>query len=254
MLKADTDRDWETFGHEDPYYAVLTDDKYRRGNLTDENRRAFFDSGRQHVDRLMRILQSVVAPDLNITRALEFGCGVGRLLIPISRIAREATGVDVSDAMLAEARRNCLEFGADNVVLAKSDDRLSCLQGQYDLIHSFIVFQHVPVSRGMVLFARLLDHLATGGVAAIHFTYAKRHRKGSWKTWMKAHVPLTRQVANLMNGRPFFAPDMQMNSYDLNQVMQKLQNTGVRACHAEFTDHGGMLGVVLYFKKAAPRP
>lgn len=254
MLKIDTDKDWEAFGREDPYYAVITDEKYRKGNLTDEHRRAFFESGREYVDQLMHTLRTQMSPDIKVARALEFGCGVGRLLIPISRIAQEATGVDVSDNMLLEAQRNCREFGANNVILAKSDDRLSCLEGRYDLIHSFIVFQHVPVSRGMTIFDRLLEHLAEDGVAALHFTYGSLHRRGRWKIWIKAHVPLSRHVANLVNGRPLFTPDMQMNSYDLNQIMQRLQTAGIQTCYAEFTVHDGVLGVMLYFKNAARQP
>ena len=44
-------------------------------------------------------------------------------------------------------------------------------------------------------------------------------------------------------------PAVQMNPYPLNQVLYLLQTTGVREFHAEFTNHGGHLGLVLYFTK-----
>jgi hypothetical protein len=37
------------------------------------------------------------------------------------------------------------------------------LKGKYDFIHSYIVFQHIPVERGKRIFEKLLAHLETGG-------------------------------------------------------------------------------------------
>ena len=79
-------------------------------------------------------------------------------------------GVDVSDAMMAEAARNCRECGLANVAFVKSDDRLSRLEGTFDLIHSAIVFQHIAGRRVELLVRGLLAHLARGGVGALHFT------------------------------------------------------------------------------------
>jgi hypothetical protein len=41
--------------------------------------------------------------------------------------------------MLAEAARNCKAAGVVNAVLAVSDDRLSRVEGDFDLVHSVIV-------------------------------------------------------------------------------------------------------------------
>ncbi len=39
-------------------------------------------------------------------RVIDFGCGVGRLLIPLARNFEHAVGVDVSEVMLAETASN----------------------------------------------------------------------------------------------------------------------------------------------------
>lgn len=42
---------------------------------------------------------------------------------------------------------------------------------------------------------------------------------------------------------------MQMNEYNINRVLEKIQGLGVKHCHLEFSDHD-VKGVTIYFKKA----
>ncbi len=42
---------------------------------------------------------------------------------------------------------------------------------------------------------------------------------------------------------------MQMNPYNLREILFCLQRFGVQRFYAEFTDHGGELGVFLFFQK-----
>ena len=74
--------------------------------------------------------------------------------------------------MLKEAFNNCNEYLRNNVLLIKSDDNVSSLNGYFDLIYSFIVFQNVPVERGMNIFTNLLNHLDKGGICAVQFIYS----------------------------------------------------------------------------------
>ena len=39
MFNRNTDREWEKFGANDPYYGVLTHEKFHKANLTDENKK-----------------------------------------------------------------------------------------------------------------------------------------------------------------------------------------------------------------------
>lgn len=252
MFNSDSDRDWEKFGRHDPYFGVITDERFRAANLSDANRIMFFASGQEYIDSLVERVRRHVVADFTIRNALDFGCGVGRLLIPLARISGQVTGVDVSDAMLAEARKNCEARAIGNVVLARSDDRLSAITGNYDFIHSFIVFQHIPPHRGLVIFQNLLARLADGGVGVVHFTYGKENQR-KWLALLKDYVPLAKNLINLVRGRPFFAPQMQMNCYDLNRVFLLIQKAGAACCHTEFTDHGGELGMIVYFRKGHGR-
>src|ERR1700732_2454646 len=123
-LDLSTDGDWEDWGRRDPYFAVLTDPKYRRDKLTEVAKNEFFDSGRIHVDHVMRIIRRHVDTEFAPKRALDFGCGVGRVLIPLAEVAQEVVGLDVSPSMLQEAKRNCEERGITNAELLASDEEL----------------------------------------------------------------------------------------------------------------------------------
>jgi 2-polyprenyl-3-methyl-5-hydroxy-6-metoxy-1,4-benzoquinol methylase len=92
-------------------------------------------------------------------KVLDFGCGVGRLLIPLSKLCEEVVGTDVSDSMLAKADKGLKKRDIHNFQLLKSDDDLLLLNGKLDFIHSYIVFQHIPVKRRAKNLVRLLDCL-----------------------------------------------------------------------------------------------
>lgn len=100
MFNNDTDKEWEKFGKYDPYFGVLTHDKFHKINLTDENKEEFFKSGFDYIDDVLEKIRSHIDQSFTIKKALDFGCGVGRLVIPLANVAKEVTGVDVSDSML----------------------------------------------------------------------------------------------------------------------------------------------------------
>jgi SAM-dependent methyltransferase len=241
-----TDFAWEEWGRRDPYFGVITHPKYRRSHLNEDTKREFFESGGPHVHYVLATIQRCIDPDFVPRSILDFGCGVGRLLLPFAATAEEVVGVDVSRSMLQEARRNCEQRGLRNVRLLLSDDDLSTLTDKFDLIHSFIVFQHIPVERGRVILLKLLQHLRPGGVGAIHLTYSKIH----YSLTQGAPPPPEQSAPVIARGTtPVGAdPEIQMNPYNLNQILFAMQCTGISRFYTEFTDHGGELGVFIFFQ------
>jgi len=242
-LDLSTDSAWEEWGKRDPYFAVITHPRYRRAALDKRALEDFFASGQGHADYLMSTIRKHIDPAFAPSRVVEFGCGVGRLLIPFASIAAEVVGLDVSDAMLQEARRNCDLQSLHNVRLIKSDYQLSELTGSFDLLHSCIVFQHIPCARGQSIIARLLQFVRPGGVAALHVLYSHAS---------PTSVPETELPERYQTDRPPPAPapdvdpEMQMNPYDINRVLLTMQRAGVQDLHIDFTDHGGELGLFLF--------
>ena len=243
-LDMSTDAAWEEWGRRDPYFGVITNPKFRRTGMDERGKREFFDDGESLVHYVLTTIQKHIDSQFAPRSVLDFGCGVGRLLVPFSRVAEDVVGLDVSPSMLEEARRNCDQRQLRNVRLLPSDDDLSALTGTFDLIYSFIVFQHIPVNRGRSIFDKLLRHLRPGGVAAIHLTYSKT-RFASTHGVAPPEPPRPTTTPQTM---PVDAdPEMQMNPYNMNEILFLMQCRGVQRTYVEFSDHGGELGVFIFF-------
>lgn len=256
MSGNDSDETWKYFGREDPYFGVLTHPEFRREQLTEDAKKTFFETGERHVEFVMETIRESLDPSFRPHRALDFGCGVGRLAIPIGRVCGSVVGVDVSDAMLEEARQNCRDQGLENATFVKSDDELSLCEGPFDFVNSFIVFQHIPPKRGEAILRRLVSLLRDDGVGALHFTYAfeaPQQRRFLVEAYRK--VPLLFGFRNLAKGRPFAEPMMQMNEYDMNRILRILHECGAHRVHLHLWQTGNfgspVLGFILFFQKRA---
>jgi len=260
-----TDTEWEKWGAQDPYYGVLTNSKYRAANLTEQAKEEFFALGRWHVQHVLGVCRAHLDAGFNPQRVLEFGCGVGRVAIPFVQTGAQVVGVDISPSMLAEARRNCEAAGVSSgLELLASDDSLSLVQGSFDLVHSCIVIQHIEIERGLRIFQELVRRVRPGGIGAIHVTFAWDLYRANHGVQPPPKVPARppwwrqlRQQAGAMLRKPSKTerqgetsdPEMQMNFYNLSQLMFVLQQAGIGKVHTELTDHGGAIGAFMFFRK-----
>jgi SAM-dependent methyltransferase len=245
-----SDAAWKHFGNTTPYYGVLTQERFRDEALDEHRRRSFFDTGEAYVRELFgeldRFLNTPFAPAV----ALDFGCGVGRLLLPMARRCEKVIGVDVAEGMLAEARKNCAAQGLANVDFRISDDDLCRVTETLDFVHSFIVFQHIPPRRGMRILSALVRRLRPGGVGALHFTYHRPvSRLRTSLQWLRAHVPFLNNFANLLLRRAWSTPLMEMNAYELNEICLLLQKESCTKVGLRFTNHAGYLGAMVLLQK-----
>lgn len=261
----DTDAAWRAWGRQDPYFGVITDQRFRRESLDDAALEAFFRSGRSHVNHVLQVCRAQLNPKFAPKRVLDFGCGVGRVLVGFAELAEEVVGVDISEAMLSEARANCERRGAKGVVLCESDDDLSRVDGRFDLVHSVLVLQHIEPLRVRRIVGQLCARLADGGIAALHVTYAKGwfgESFGQEPAPAAAPEPTLRQRLAMARAALFARPpavsrhvghdpEMLMFPHRLNDLLFSAQRAGARTCHLEFTDHGGELGVFLFFQRKA---
>ena len=252
MLAANnTDLDWREWGDSNPYFGVISHAKYLAENLTDNSLQDFFASGESHVEHVCNVIRTRMRPGFQPTRALDYGCGVGRLLVPLARRSETVVGVDVSPGMLAEAKENCRKFSVPSTQLLHVDQLDSLKSQSFDLVHSFIVFQHIPVDRGEAILRKLITLLAEGGIGAIHLTFSDRRsafRRGL-RAWRQRVGPL-HGLLNLAKGRAFSSPMMQMNNYSLNRIFEILMDSHCSNVHVEFSDHSGHRGAMFYFERS----
>ncbi len=83
-------------------------------------------------------------------RALEIGCGPGRLIKPLSRHFGEIHGVDVSDEMIRLARERLAHIPHAHVHATNGASLAQFADESFEFVYSYAVFQHIP-SRDVVL-------------------------------------------------------------------------------------------------------
>jgi SAM-dependent methyltransferase len=231
---ADSDENWRLWGERDPYYGVLTNPRFRKDSIA-ANRQIFFEDGQVFVGHWLGEIEKHFGA-LPRGRALDFGCGVGRLTIPLSDHFESVTGLDISQGMLEEARRNS---AGRNIEYLLSNDALSPVDGTFDLVNSVMVLQHIPVPRGMAIMSRLLSRVQKGGVCLIQISTKRHHGWWSELRYRFRHdLPGGQTVLNLLERRAADTPVMQMNEYSLDAVFALFQAHGFGDMLVRYDRHG----------------
>jgi len=234
---------WERWGSLEPYYAVLAEGQYLAQNMGDAQRTAFFRSGAGNVHALLETYKRLRGGTARFGSALDFGCGVGRLTIPLAQSFEAVTGVDVSQSMLQEARENCARAGIENVQLVQTSDFLSRQDAGFDLVFSVLVLQHIRPRAGIALLTELLSRLAPGGMAAVQLIFAERFT-GKVLAGMRSRAHLLRRFWYALRNKSLVAP-MEMNPYDLGAVLSAFQNHGLTKLEVSLERMGDIRSVTL---------
>ncbi len=85
----------------------------------------------------------VLGPDRD---AIELGCGIGRLMAPLSARLRSVTGTDVSPGMITAATRRLAGIANAAVLLTSGKDLASFESGSVDLVYSVDTFPYLVLS------------------------------------------------------------------------------------------------------------
>lgn len=250
-MSKSTERHWRKWGEQNPFFGVLSHPKFLNANLNEQSREEFFQSGERHVQHIYSTIQTKLrGGDFLADRVLDFGCGVGRLVIPFASRASTVVGLDISPCMLEQAAKNCEDRGLQGVRLLPASQLQMLVPNSFDLVHSYIVFQHIPVAEGEQLLQRLIGLTAVGGIGVIHLTFSDvRGLLRRVVFGVRVRSNLMHRLFNLVQGKPVSWPLMQMNRYSMNRVFNLLIDCHCGNLHIEFEDHGGFRGAILYFEK-----
>jgi SAM-dependent methyltransferase len=162
-------RAWEDWAQIDPHYAVLSD-RDRWNGAWKQEIEEFFRSGTAEVESLVEQAKSLGYPR-SCGRALDFGCGLGRVTQALAPVFQDVLGVDVSETMVAEARKT--HQSLVNVRFLRVSHPREVGPAPFDLVWSILVLQHLGSSAAI---ADSLDGLAalvaSGGLLVIEIPHS----------------------------------------------------------------------------------
>jgi SAM-dependent methyltransferase len=148
-------RTWDAFGKRDPLWAVLTD---RRLSLEE-----FFQSGEDEVQAALDHAQKL-GITVNRDRALDFGCGVGRLTQAMARRFRGCDGVDIASSMIDAANRHNRHPDTCRYHLNTAGD-LGLFPGRpFTFVYTTLVLQHMEPAHAKGYLREFIRLLAPGGL------------------------------------------------------------------------------------------
>lgn len=243
---------WEEFAKADPYWAVLTDAKYRTdpsGALPPRERAAFFQGGTQFIEDVVQTIKTHFGRRFTKEDCcLDFGSGVGRLAIPMARLCGRTIGIDVSHTMRRICLQNAISEKLGNIECFPAVDHPALQEARFDWVNSYIVFQHIETGLGYRIFDQLLKQVKPGGAISVHFTTYKDSRVAQYLTDHSRYFTVDENgVRNVFSCDRYYAPDvMMMNDYDIGRLYMILGQNGFDQVLTRHEDQAGMHGLIFF--------
>ena len=152
-------RQWEAHARRNARAAILTPS----AEQPEWDEAAFLETGRSHVALLMNEADRLV-PRRQRRRALDFGCGIGRLTVALADYYDEVVGVDIANSMVEQARQRNPAPDRIRYEHNTNPDLRKFPSGGFDFVCSWIVLQHMPPSLIKAYIAELVRLVAPGGL------------------------------------------------------------------------------------------
>jgi ubiquinone/menaquinone biosynthesis C-methylase UbiE len=246
------DQAFNAFAEREPSFAVLTADQYLRANLTPEREDGFFASGAELVDWLFHVIENRISPHFSPMSMLEYGCGPGRLAVALAARPGSVTAIDRSPAMLGVATREAERRGAGHIGFQTAAE-LFASQRKFDLICCVHVLQRLSPAEGLALIGRLLERLATGGVAVFHVPFATSAAPAVRAArWLREHVPPANGAINLARGKRWSDPLIPTHIYNMDAVLRKVDQSGAPAAHVVFQHNEDLSNAFVFAEVPLP--
>lgn len=157
---------WTKLGKDEPYWSVLTSNRYKCSEIGQNSIDQFYKTGKKDVGLIELAL---TRNNININRlksCLEYGCGIGRMTIWLAGLFSKVIALDFSRSHLDFLKIKCLEKEIKNIDTfhLKSVEGLDDIES-IDLIISLLTLQHNPPPVLAYIIDKLLKKLNHRGVA-----------------------------------------------------------------------------------------
>lgn len=157
-------RQWDELARLNARYSIISTPEFAAGDAS--SLEAFWASGREELDRILGML---ALGDTSTRRAVEIGCGIGRMTHALAARFGHVTALDVSPEMIQRAR--ALGAGLTHVefVVGSGSDLRGIPEGSTDFVLAWFVLQHVPRTRDVLRYVAEAGRvLRPGGTAFLH--------------------------------------------------------------------------------------
>jgi ubiquinone/menaquinone biosynthesis C-methylase UbiE len=172
--------DWNARAREDAGYYVAF-------GRRDQDDAEFYATATEMVSSLESELRRVPLSERGSWRALEIGCGPGRLMRPMSRHFLEIDGVDVSDEMIAIAKQRLSDLPHAHPHHNNGASLSMFPDETFEFVYSYAVFQHIPRREVVIQYLRETHRvMKTGGLARLQFNGLPQGGDASYDTWAGA--------------------------------------------------------------------
>ncbi|WP_299048206.1 methyltransferase domain-containing protein [uncultured Tateyamaria sp.] len=219
--------EWTRLGESEPHWSVLTANEFR-ADVFQDHADDFFDTGKLQVTDLRRTA-SRNGIDIDAYQScVDFGCGVGRITLPLADLFAQVHGVDVSPGNLGLCAEYARTSGKKNIntILLDTIAALDTVP-QCDVLFSLIVLQHNPPPIQVHMLRTLLAKVNPGGLAYFQiptylpdYTFVAERYLEQDLMGMEMHaVPMHKVFGTLRDA-----------GFDLLEVMQD-NYTGIGASH-----------------------
>ena len=221
---------WDAFGRQDPLWAILSH-KDKRGNrweLSD-----FMATGCNEIQEVLDYARSL-GQDLPMNRALDFGCGVGRLSQALAEHFQEVCGVDVAASMLDRARELNRHGERCTYHLNETPDLSRFGDGEFDFVYSNITLQHMAPAFAAAYIRELCRVLSPRGM--LIFQLPSKLKPGRFGMFV---VRLRRGASLLLSRALRKGPVMDMFGTPPERVRELVSAAGAKVLDAQENQHAG---------------
>lgn len=210
---------WDKYGHDMPFWAVLTNSNPSESDIGD-----FMIRGNDDIDEIFSDLHSL-GIELRLKNCLDFGSGVGRLSQALANVSQSVTGLDISANMVELART--LHSDLNNVKFEVLTEELfpSLTSDSFDFILSLITLQHIPIELVKTYFKEFARLLEPNGIFVFNMPsdtllprmLTKIIRWGRWK-WHQRRLGMNVDM-------------MQMNTFKRDELIKYMEELGLELVH-----------------------
>lgn len=222
-------RTWNALGHEDPLWAVLSH-RDKRGNRWDLEE--FLATGREEIRAVLDHARAL-RPELPTRKALDFGCGVGRLSQALAEHFEAVLGVDVAPSMVQRARELNRHGERCRYHLNATTDLTGLGDGEFDFVYSNITLQHMAPALAAGYIGELCRVLSPQGL--LIFQLPGELKPGRFGLM----VVRLRRALTLLVRRLSRAPVMEMFGTPPGRVRELVTAAGGQVIQTQANQHAG---------------